>query len=97
MVDKILYATILFAILIAIIIIVFVVSILRYHRRYGKASERADVCRNHHAGKRTPQNCQRSHDSIGPMLSSVKLNINSIEVKESVDEEIVQKAGRHLG
>ena len=36
------------------------------------------------------------HDSIGPMLSSVKLNINSIEVKDSIDEQIVQKAGRHL-
>jgi len=32
--DQVLYATILFALLITIVIVVFIVSILRYHRRY---------------------------------------------------------------
>lgn len=96
MVDKVLYATILFALLITIIIVVFIVSILRYHRRYVRLQKErmyAEITMQENERRRIANDL---HDSIGPMLSSVKLNINSIEVKEAIDEEIVQKAGRHL-
>ena len=96
MVDKILYGTIVFAVLIAIIILVFIISILRYHRRYVRLQKErmfAEITMQENERRRIANDL---HDSIGPMLSSVKLNINSIEVKDSVDEEIVQKAGRHL-
>jgi signal transduction histidine kinase len=96
MVDNAYYAVILFAILITIIIAVFVISIFRYHRRYVKLQKErmfAEITMQENERRRIANDL---HDSIGPMLSSVKLNINSIEVKDTIDEQIVQKAGRHL-
>ena len=94
--DQVLYATILFALLITIVIVVFIVSILRYHRRYVRLQKErmfAEITMQENERRRIANDL---HDSIGPMLSSVKLNINSIEVKDTIDEQIVQKAGKHL-
>ena len=36
------------------------------------------------------------HDGLGPMLSSIKLNINSIETTADEDKAIIQKASHHI-
>lgn len=96
MANQILNTTLLIAGLIAIIIVVFIVSIIRYHRRYVQLQKErflAEITMQENERRRIANDL---HDSIGPMLSSVKLNINSIEVKDDADNLIVEKAGRHL-
>ncbi|UCJ08585.1 sensor histidine kinase [Chitinophaga pendula] len=94
--DKIFYTTIFISLLIAIIIVFFVVSIILYHRRYIKL-QRARI-----SAKITILENERKriaadlHDALGPLLSTVKLNINSIEVEDAGDQEIIQKSGRYI-
>lgn len=89
------YTILVVSFLITIIIIYFIVSILRYHRQYiNLQKERifAEINMQENERKRIVADL---HDSLGPLLSTVKLQINSIEVNSS-DQEIVDKAGKYL-
>ncbi len=89
-------AIIIIAILIGIILIYFIVTIIRYHRRYIKLQKErifAEITIQENERKRIANDL---HDSLGPLLSSVKLNMNSIDVHNSQDQEIINKAGRHI-
>ena len=84
------------AILIGIALGYFIITILRYHRRYvtlQKERIHAEILIQENERKRIATDL---HDSIGPMLSSVKLQINSIEVRDPDDQKIISNAGRHL-
>jgi signal transduction histidine kinase len=94
--DSIFYITVVISILLGIILTFFIVSIVRYHKRYIKL-QRERI----HAEITIQENERRRiatdlHDSLGPLLSSVKLQINSIEPAAKEDEKIVTKAGQYL-
>jgi signal transduction histidine kinase len=82
--------------LIGVIIIYFVVTIIRYHRRYIKLQRErilAEITIQENERKRIANDL---HDSLGPLLSSVKLNINSVDVHNEGDEKLIDKAGKHI-
>ncbi|MBC7850665.1 MAG: sensor histidine kinase [Chitinophagaceae bacterium] len=89
-------AILIIAILIGIVLTYFIITILRYHRRYinlQKERIHAEIIIQENERKRIATDL---HDSIGPLLSSVKLQINSIDVASSEDLRVINNAGKHL-
>ncbi len=84
------------ALLIGIIFAYFIISIIRYHRRYVRLQKEriyAEITVQENERKRIATDL---HDSIGPMLSAVKLNISSIELADAGDQEVILKSSRYL-
>ena len=89
-------AILIIAVLIGIILIYFIVTIIRYHRRYIKLQKErifAEITMQENERKRIANDL---HDSLGPLLSTVKLNMNSIDVHNPLDQDIINKAGKHI-
>ncbi|MDP4246047.1 MAG: sensor histidine kinase [Bacteroidota bacterium] len=94
--NKVLNITILLSIVISIIIIYFFVSIIRYHRRYMRLQRErifAEITIRENERKRIAGDL---HDSLGPLLSAVKLNISSVEIPDAGDREVLEKTSRYL-
>jgi signal transduction histidine kinase len=94
--NKILYTTILVSMIIAIIIVYFFVSIIRYHRRYMKLQREkifAEITIRENERKRIAGDL---HDSLGPLLSAVKLNISSVDIEVPADREILEKTAGYI-
>jgi signal transduction histidine kinase len=96
MVTSVLNITLYVSLIIAIIIIYFFVSIIRYHRRYMRLQREkifAEITIRENERKRIAGDL---HDSLGPLLSAVKLNISSVDVENAADQEILEKTARYL-
>jgi signal transduction histidine kinase len=96
MVTSVLNITLYVSLIIAIIIIYFFVSIIRHHRRYRRLQQEkifAEITIRENERKRIAGDL---HDSLGPLLSAVKLNISNVDVDSPADREILEKTGRHL-
>lgn len=94
--NQFLYITLLAAILIAIIIIYFFASIVQYHRRYVKLQKDridAEITIQENERKRIANDL---HDSIGPMLSAVKINISCINIESAEDELVIKKSSGYI-
>jgi len=94
--NKILNITILLTVIIAVIVIYFFVSIIRYHRRYMRMQREkifAEITIRENERKRIASDL---HDSLGPLLSAVKLNISSVDIRQPEDKIILEKTGRYL-
>jgi signal transduction histidine kinase len=86
--DKIFYTVIFTSLLIAIIIVFFIISVIRYHRRYinlQKERLHAEIMIQEMERKRIANDL---HDSLGPLLSTVKLYLQSIAVDSSEDRAL---------
>lgn len=93
---QILSITLLVSVFIGVILIFFLSAVVYYHRQYLKMQKErihAEITIQENERKRIATDL---HDSLGPLLSSVKLNINSIDVDSSADKEIIAKAGKHI-
>ncbi|AFD06988.1 sensor histidine kinase [Solitalea canadensis] len=94
--EKELYLAIIVAIvLFSIIIIYFITSLILYQRRFitlQKERINAEINTLENERRRV---ASELHDGIGPLVSSVKLYINSIDVAAE-DEETIYKAGAHI-
>jgi signal transduction histidine kinase len=94
--NKILNITILLSVIIAVIVIYFFASIIRYHRRYMRLQRErifAEITIRENERKRIAADL---HDSLGPLLSAVKLNISSVDIPLPQDQEILEKTGKYL-
>lgn len=94
--SKILNITILMSLIIAVVIIYFFVSIIRYHRRYMRLQREkifAEITIRETERKRIAGDL---HDSLGPLLSAVKLNISSVDVESTEDRQVLDKTGGYL-
>ncbi|HEY6901758.1 MAG TPA: histidine kinase [Puia sp.] len=94
--TKILNITILVSLILTVIIIYFFVSIIRYHRRYMRLQREkifAEITIRENERKRIANDL---HDSLGPLLSAVKLNIGSVDVETPSDREVLDKTGGYL-
>ncbi len=90
------YTVISVSVLITVIIVYFIASIINYHRRYIKLQKErmlAEIVMQENERKRIANDL---HDSLGPLLATVKLNINSINVEDEEEKEIIRRAGKHL-
>jgi signal transduction histidine kinase len=93
---NVLHITFLLSLIIAIIIVYFFVSIIRYHRRYMRLQREkifAEITIRETERKRIAADL---HDSLGPLLSAVKLNISSVDIQEPGDREMLEKTARYL-
>ena len=89
-------AVLVLALLIGVIIAYFIITIIRYHRRYIRLQKdriHAEIQIQENERKRIASDL---HDSLGPLLSAVKLNISSIEVTQPDDQRVIQKTSRYL-
>ncbi|WP_173003032.1 sensor histidine kinase [Chitinophaga sp. SYP-B3965] len=94
--DRIYDFTALLSSLLAVIIIFFIGSIIRYHRRYVRLQREritAEIKSLENERKRIATDL---HDSLGPLLSTVKLNMTSIEVNDPRDKQIIAKSGKYI-
>jgi signal transduction histidine kinase len=94
--SRILNITLYVSLIIAIIIIYFFVSIIRYHRRYMRLQREkifAEITIRENERKRIAGDL---HDSLGPLLSAVKLNIGNVEVPDPGDQQVLDKTGTYL-
>ena len=94
--NRILNITIFVALIITIIIVFFFVSIIRYHRRYMKLQREkifAEITIRENERKRIAGDL---HDSLGPLLSAVKLNISSVDIEVPADREVLEKTAGYL-
>lgn len=94
--NRILDITFLFSLIIAIIIIYFFVSIIRYHRRYMRLQREkifAEITIRENERKRIAADL---HDSLGPLLSAVKLNISSVDIEHPEDKVVLDKTAGYL-
>ncbi len=94
--ERIVYTTIFLCSLLAVIITFFITSIIRYHRRYIRLQREritAEIRLLENERKRIATDL---HDSLGPLLSTVKLNIASIEVPDPRDKLVIAKSGRYI-
>jgi signal transduction histidine kinase len=94
--TKVLNITILLSIIITIIIIYFFVSIIRYHRRYMRLQREkifAEITIRENERKRIAGDL---HDSMGPLLSAVKLNISSVDIQHPEDKVVLEKTAKYL-
>src|ERR1700761_8080112 len=94
--DKLFYTVVITSILIAIVIIFFVISVIRYHKQYillQKERIQAQIMMQEQERKRIANDL---HDSLGPMLSTVKLFMNSISVVNDTDRESLGKASGYI-
>ncbi|MEO6917154.1 MAG: sensor histidine kinase [Chitinophagaceae bacterium] len=83
-------------VLTGVILAYFIISLVRFHRRYVKLQKErifAEITIQEIERKRIANDL---HDSIGPVLSAVKLNINSIEINNEADQKIIDKTGKYL-
>jgi len=94
--NRILYITLLLSLIITIIIIYFFASIIRYHRRYMKLQREkifAEITIRENERKRIAADL---HDSLGPLLSAVKLNISNVDIEHPGDKALLEKTAGHL-
>jgi len=94
--TKVLHITLCISLLVAIIIVYFFVSIIRYHRKYKRLQREkilAEITIRENERKRIAGDL---YDSLGPLLSAVKLNISSVETESSTDRDILEKTGGYL-
>jgi signal transduction histidine kinase len=96
MTDKLFYTVVITSLLIAIVIIFFVVSVIRYHKRYiqlQKERTQAQIMNQEQERKRIANDL---HDSLGPLLSTVKLYMHSISVSNDTDKQSLDKASSYI-
>ncbi|MES2426342.1 MAG: sensor histidine kinase [Bacteroidota bacterium] len=96
MTDKLFYTVMIVSLLIAIVIVFFVISVIRYHKRYiqmQKEKTQVQIMIQEQERKRIANDL---HDSLGPMLSTVKLYMHSIMVNDDADKQSLDKASNYI-
>ena len=84
------------SLLLAIVIVYFFVSMIRNHRRYIRLQRQkilAEITIRENERKRIAGDL---YDSLGPLLSAIKLNISSVDIESSSDKAIIEKTGGYL-
>jgi signal transduction histidine kinase len=94
--NKIFYTTIFISLLIAIIIVFFVVSIVLYHRRYIQLQRERIVAEITILENERKRIAADLHDSMGPLLSTIKLNIHSIAITDEHDKRIIANSSGYI-
>jgi signal transduction histidine kinase len=94
--DKIFYITIFISLLIAVIILFFIISIVVYHRRYIQLQRERIVAEITILENERKRIAADLHDSMGPLLSTIKLNIHSIAVTDDRDHAIIEKSSGYI-
>jgi signal transduction histidine kinase len=74
----------------------FVISILRHHRRYLRLQQERTLNEIILLEKERKRIAYDLHDELGPVLSSIKLNLMTLQVPLPEDQELVEKSCRRI-
>lgn len=83
------------AVILALIITFFIISIIRHQRRNLKLHKEKIEAEINTLESERRRMASDLHDELGPVLSAVKMQINSLEVNDD-DLELVEKTSKHL-
>ena len=83
-------------VIIGIIIIYFIISIIRHQRRNIESYKAKIVAEIATLEKERTRIASDLHDEIGPVLSSIKFKINSIDINNDEDKFQLEKASMHI-
>ena len=83
-------------VIIGIIIIYFIVSIIRHQRRNIELYKSKIVAEIATLEKERARIASDLHDELGPILSSIKFKINSIDINNEEDKFQLEKASTHI-
>ncbi len=89
-------ALLIVACILAVILTFFVISLIRQHQKnlqLNKEKIQAEIITLESERMRIANDL---HDDIGPVLSAVKLQINSLNTKSSEDSFIIKNAGKYI-
>jgi signal transduction histidine kinase len=81
---------------VGIILLYYIITIIRYQRRslrMHKEKIQAEIDTLEKERKRIASDL---HDELGPLLSAVKLQINSLDTNDPGDQEIIGKSSTHI-
>ena len=81
---------------VGIILIYFIITISRYQRRslrLHKEKIQAEIDTLEKERKRIASDL---HDELGPLLSAVKLQINSLDASNETDQAVINKSSQHI-
>src|SRR5262245_19620588 len=79
-----------------IILVYFIINIIRQQRRnlsLHNEKIQAEITTLENERKRIASDL---HDDLGPLLSAVKLQINSVEVPDGEDQELIEKSSLYI-
>src|SRR5437868_4931982 len=83
-------------IVVGTVLLYFIITAIRYQRRslrMHKERIRAEIDTLENERKRIAADL---HDELGPLLSSVKLQINSLETTDPGDLQVLEKSSRYI-
>ncbi len=94
--TKIYIAILIAAGVLGIILVYFVINIIRQQRKslgFQKEKLQAEITTLENERRRIASDL---HDDLGPLLSAVKLQINSVEVPDPEDQELIERSGLYI-
>lgn len=95
--EKELYNSLLIVVgVVGIILLYFIITIIRYQRRslrLHKEKIQAEIDTLEKERKRIASDL---HDELGPLLSAVKLQINSLDITEPGDQQVIDTSSSHI-
>ncbi|WP_153797190.1 sensor histidine kinase [Foetidibacter luteolus] len=94
--TKIFTAILIAASIMGVIILFFFVTILKHHRQNLLLNKQKLLAEITTLEKERRRMAADLHDDLGPLLSAVKLQVNSVEAATREDQEIIEKSGKHL-
>ena len=83
-------------VLLTSIFIFFVISVVRYQRKYIRIQKELTKAEVNTLEKERQRIASDLHDSLGPLLSAVKLQMNSLDTQIPDDLKLIAKAGEHI-
>lgn len=94
--TKIYTAILIAAGVLGIIVVYFVINIIRQQRKhlgFQKEKIQAEITTLENERRRIASDL---HDDLGPLLSAVKLQINSVEVPDAEDQELIERSSIYI-
>ena len=83
-------------ILLSSIFVFFIILIAKYQRKYVRIQKDLTKAEVDRLEKERQRMASDLHDSLGPLLSAVKLHINSLDTQIAGDLELIEKAGQYI-
>jgi two-component system, NarL family, sensor kinase len=95
--EKELYQSLLIVVgVVGIILLYFIITIIRYQRRSLRLHKEKIQAEIDTLEKERRRIASDLHDELGPLLSAVKLQINSLDTNDPGDQEVISKSSFHL-
>ncbi|MEI9943720.1 MAG: ATP-binding protein [Chitinophagaceae bacterium] len=94
--TKIFYAVLITAVFLIVILAYFFISLIRQQRRNKALYQSKILAEITTLEKERARTAADLHDELGPVLSSVKMRVNSLDIGSEDDKEQLEKINKHI-